>query len=76
MDKGIIIGAEHESATRTNLSFVMFRHTTSVCGYFTSFPKTGYDIYSLTCSFIMSCGTTWNLDKYERPFNLLPIIST
>lgn len=33
MDKGIIIGAEHESATRSNLSFVMFRHATSV-----SFP--------------------------------------
>ncbi|RXW23835.1 hypothetical protein EST38_g2008 [Candolleomyces aberdarensis] len=29
MDKGIIIGAEHEIATRMNLSFVMFRHTTS-----------------------------------------------
>lgn len=31
MDKGIIIGAEHEAATRMNLSFVMFRHVTSVC---------------------------------------------
>ncbi|KIJ21502.1 hypothetical protein PAXINDRAFT_95072 [Paxillus involutus ATCC 200175] len=29
MDKGIIIGAEHESATRVNLPFVMFRHATS-----------------------------------------------
>lgn len=29
MDKGIIIGAEHEAATRSNLSFVMFRHATS-----------------------------------------------
>ncbi|KAF8898475.1 RIC1-domain-containing protein [Infundibulicybe gibba] len=29
MDKGIIIGAEHEVAARTNLPFVMFRHTTS-----------------------------------------------
>ncbi|KAG2082817.1 RIC1-domain-containing protein [Suillus cothurnatus] len=29
MDKGIIIGAEHEAATRINLSFVMFRHATS-----------------------------------------------
>ncbi|KAH0838539.1 RIC1-domain-containing protein [Lanmaoa asiatica] len=29
MDKGIIIGAEHESATRRNLPFVMFRHATS-----------------------------------------------
>lgn len=29
MDKGIIIGAEHEIATRMNLPFVMFRHTTS-----------------------------------------------
>lgn len=30
MDKGIVIGAEHEVATRHNLPFVMFRHTTSV----------------------------------------------
>ncbi|KAG5728542.1 RIC1 like protein [Termitomyces sp. T112] len=29
MDKGIIIGAEHEAATRSNISFVMFRHATS-----------------------------------------------
>ena len=31
MDKGIIIGAEYEIAARSNLPFVMFRHTTSVC---------------------------------------------
>ena len=30
MDKGIIIGAEHEAATRQNLPFVLFRHATSV----------------------------------------------
>ncbi|TFK30747.1 RIC1-domain-containing protein [Coprinopsis marcescibilis] len=29
MDKGIIIGAEHEIATRMNLPFTMFRHTTT-----------------------------------------------
>ncbi|KAK7694309.1 hypothetical protein QCA50_001491 [Cerrena zonata] len=29
MDKGIIIGAEHETATRMSLPFVMFRHVTS-----------------------------------------------
>ncbi|KAF8167806.1 RIC1-domain-containing protein [Crassisporium funariophilum] len=29
MDKGIIIGVEHESAIRPNLPFVMFRHATS-----------------------------------------------
>ncbi|KAH8100482.1 RIC1-domain-containing protein [Cristinia sonorae] len=29
MDKGIIIGVEHEAATRMSLSFVMFRHITS-----------------------------------------------
>ncbi|OAX44898.1 RIC1-domain-containing protein [Rhizopogon vinicolor AM-OR11-026] len=29
MDKGIITGVEYEAATRTNLSFVMFRHATS-----------------------------------------------
>ncbi|KAF9023405.1 RIC1-domain-containing protein [Hymenopellis radicata] len=29
MDKGIIIGAESETATRSNLPFVMFRHATS-----------------------------------------------
>ncbi|EKM83606.1 hypothetical protein AGABI1DRAFT_123933 [Agaricus bisporus var. burnettii JB137-S8] len=28
MDKGIIIGAENELATRSNLTFVMFRHST------------------------------------------------
>lgn len=32
MDKGIIIGVEHEAATRMNLPFVMFRHVTSVRG--------------------------------------------
>ena len=31
MDKGIILGVEHEAASRMNLSFVMFRHITSVC---------------------------------------------
>ena len=30
MDKGIIIGAEHEASMRTNLPFVIFRHATSV----------------------------------------------
>lgn len=30
MDKGIIIGAEHEAAVRMNLPFVMFRQSMSV----------------------------------------------
>lgn len=30
MDKGIIIGAEHEVAARSTLPFVIFRHATSV----------------------------------------------
>lgn len=30
MDKGIIIGVEHEAATRLSLPFVLFRHSTSV----------------------------------------------
>ena len=30
MDKGIIIGAEHESSVMSNLPFVTFRHATSV----------------------------------------------
>lgn len=30
MDKGIFIGVEYEAATRTNLSFTMFRQVTSV----------------------------------------------
>lgn len=30
MDKGIIIGVEHELAVRSNLPFVLFRHSTSV----------------------------------------------
>jgi len=29
MDKGIIIGVEHETAARSSLPFVLFRHTTS-----------------------------------------------
>ncbi|KAI0803143.1 RIC1-domain-containing protein [Irpex lacteus] len=29
MDKGIIIGVEHEAASRMNLPFIMFRHVTS-----------------------------------------------
>uniref|UniRef100_A0A0W0FAM6 RIC1 C-terminal alpha solenoid region domain-containing protein n=1 Tax=Moniliophthora roreri TaxID=221103 RepID=A0A0W0FAM6_MONRR len=29
MDKGVIIGAEHEISTRSNLAFAMFRHGTS-----------------------------------------------
>ena len=33
MDKGIIIGVEVEAATRTSLSFTMFRHVTSVSDY-------------------------------------------
>ncbi len=32
MDKGIIIGVEHEAASRMNLPFIMFRHVTSVRG--------------------------------------------
>jgi RAB6A-GEF complex partner protein 1 len=31
MDKGIIIGVEHEAAARYSLPFVMFRIVTSVC---------------------------------------------
>lgn len=30
MDKGIIIGVEHEVAARPTLPFVLFRHSTSV----------------------------------------------
>jgi len=33
MDKGIIIGAEHESGIGTTLPFVTFRHATSVSRY-------------------------------------------
>ena len=31
MDKGIIIGVEHDLAIRSNLPFVLFRQSTSVC---------------------------------------------
>ena len=31
MDKGIIIGVEHEAAARYSLPFMMFRIITSVC---------------------------------------------
>ena len=34
MDKGILIGAEHELAARPSLPFVLFRYTTSVGGNF------------------------------------------
>jgi hypothetical protein len=37
MDKGIIIGAEHESGMGSTLPFVTFRHATSVSRY----PRTG-----------------------------------
>ena len=37
MDKGIIIGTEHEAAARMNLSFVMFRQSTSVCTFDSAF---------------------------------------
>jgi len=33
MDKGIIIGAEVETATRPNLRFVMFRYATNVSAF-------------------------------------------
>ena len=33
MDKGILIGAEHEIAARSSLPFVLFRHTTSVSNF-------------------------------------------
>lgn len=41
MDKGIIIGVEHETAIRSNLPFVMFRHAASV-----SSSPTGVDLLS------------------------------
>lgn len=34
MDKGIIIGAEHESSMGSALPFVTFRHATSVRQWF------------------------------------------
>ena len=38
MDKGIIIGVEHETAMRPNLPFVLFRHSTSV-SHFATDPR-------------------------------------
>lgn len=37
MDKGIIIGVEHEAAVRMNLPSVMFRQSTSVRVFYNAF---------------------------------------
>jgi hypothetical protein len=62
MDKGIIIGAEHEAATRMNLSFVMFRHATSV-GLFSDHLRIYLPGLSPIFFCTMSSVITWNPGK-------------
>lgn len=59
MDKGIFIGVEYEAATRTNLSFTMFRQVTSVRTQgICAFVKLILWLCSHTYSFTTFCSTT------------------
>lgn len=77
MDKGIIIGVEHEVATRMTLPFVMFRHNTSV-------RRSTEPIDSPTqlipnrhiFSFITSSASTWRSTSAKKPSVLPHITST
>ena len=54
MDKGIIIGAENEAAVRMNLPFVMFRQSTSVSTFGSTFlfcPTEGNAVPPLPASY-------------------------
>ena len=58
MDKGIFIGVEYEAATRTNLSFTMFRQVTSVrINVSCAFTRLMVYECSRTCFSITSCST-------------------
>ena len=77
MDKGIIIGAEHEAATRISLPFVMFRHATSVSR--TMFLQTtirSINTISRIYFCITSCSIIFNFSKSLRQRYLLPITRT
>jgi hypothetical protein len=50
MDKGIIIGAEYEAATRPTLPVVLFRHSTSVSFHLeTSLLACAYHVFVCRC---------------------------
>ena len=51
MDKGIIIGVEHEAAIRSNLPFVLFRHATSVVFYFSIYSLSPLMLFSQVLPF-------------------------
>lgn len=62
MDKGIIIGVEHETAARSSLPFVLFRHTTSVSTpkfLLLSMSLRDLSICSHICSSIISFALTF-----------------
>ena len=63
MDKGIIIGVEHELAIRSNLPFVLFRQSTSVSYFFNESYAALTNILSLTSSSNTSYSTISKTDK-------------
>jgi hypothetical protein len=78
MDKGIIIGAEHEAATRKNLPFVMFRHATSVssCHIHIATDVDVVFVSSLTCFCTIFCSTISKCGRFRRLLYLLDTINT
>lgn len=58
MDKGIVIGVEHEAATRSNLPFVMFRHVTSVSVPYNNNESSTLITYRHTSSYTTSFAIT------------------
>src|SRR6266851_6388387 len=78
MNKGIIIGAEHESTVVATLPFVTFRHATSVRQWLAvSGEHPFFDRrYSHICSYITSYASIWQLAKYKRRSPSRPTTST
>lgn len=74
MEKGVIVGVEHEATIRTTLPFAMFRTVTSV-----SVPTPGLvvcvatdlcDCLRPTCSYITSFATTSKEPSSRKPYRL------
>ena len=65
MDKGIIIGAEHESTVMSRLPFVTFRHATSVRISRVRSAFSNQD-HSRICFCITFCVFIWQLAKYRK----------
>ena len=65
MDKGIIIGAEHESSVMSKLPFVTFRHATSVRINRVRSALSNQD-HSRICFCITFCVFIWQLAKYRK----------